>query len=216
MKYEEIDWCNLNKYKSVKNLEGEIWKASSVINSYFYCVGLYEASNYGRVRRSDTLFVYSITDNGSGYKKVVLGNNALNRKSFYIHRLVANGFLPNPYNLPQVNHKKTGLGKFDNRVKHLEWCSERDNIKNAHSNGLMDNRTKVYTKTDKKPDCFVEKMYRRYKDTGRITATAIEFGVSRTTLSSIVNKRSRVDITDKIDKEYEQNKGENNANVQTM
>lgn len=166
------------------------------------CDDLYEVSNYGRVRRSDTGFVYRITDNGNGYKKVALAYWSGKTKNFYIHRLVASAFHKNPEGLPQVNHKPSGLGKFDNRVEHIEWCSNKDNILDAHSNGQMDNRTKVNTSIDIKPDEFIASMYRRYKTTGKVGETAREFGVSRTTLSSIVNKRSRTEITDVIDREF--------------
>lgn len=204
MNYEDINWWDLNSHQNILELPDEVWKEAKMITDKFSCRGLYEVSNFGRVRRSDTGFVYRITDNGNGYKKVALAYLIPKTYNFYIHRLVAEAFHPNPDNLPQVNHKPTGLGKFDNRVEHLEWCSNKDNILDAHSNGQMDNRTKVSTSIDIKPDDFIAKMYRRYKETGMVGETAKEFGVSRTTLSSIVNKRSRVKITDKIDKEFEE------------
>lgn len=203
MKYEDINWFDLNSHQKELILPNEIWKVSHVIAESLDCGDYYEVSNYGRVRRKDTGFVYKITDNGNGYKKVALVYGSPKTKNFYMHRLVASAFHPNPNNLPQVNHKATGLGKFDNRAEHLEWCSNKDNILDAHSNGQMDNRTKVHTSIDIKSDDFIAKMYRRYKETGMVGETAKEFGVSRTTLSSIVNKRSRVKITNRIDKEFE-------------
>lgn len=210
--YEDIDWKNLNKYQSTLCLPDEVWLDCDVVNEYFGCnSSLYQVSNYGRCRhtgktRYGTSFkyppkVFRITDNGNGYKKIAL-NFQGKIKNFYMHRLVASTFLENPENLPQVNHKKTGLGKFDNRVEHLEWSSESDNIRDAHKNGLMDNRTKVNTQTEQKPDTFVAEMYKRYLVTGKVGETAREFGVSRTTLSSIINKRSRRSVTDPIDLEF--------------
>lgn len=203
MKYEDINWFDLNVHQSNPCLPKEVWKYSDMINNLLNKDTKFYVSNYGRVKRSDTDYVYKITDNGSGYKKAALTNKEGKTKNFYIHRVVASAFIPNPDNLPQVNHKRTGLGKFDNRVIHLEWCSEKDNILDAHDNGQMDNRTKVNTSIDRKSESFIRSMYTRYKESGKISETAREFGVSRTTLSSIVNKRSRRNITDQIDKEFE-------------
>ena len=55
-----------------------------------------------------------------GYHIVGLYNNG-KRKKFLIHRLVAEAFIPNPNNLPCVNHKDEN--KSDNNVNNLEWCS---------------------------------------------------------------------------------------------
>ena len=79
-----------------------------------------------------------------GYHKVTL---SVNRKTFHrtIHRLVAETFLPNPDELPQVNH--IDGNKTNNRVDNLEWVSARDNVKHAHSRGLhKGNCTKVHLK----------------------------------------------------------------------
>lgn len=47
-------------------------------------------------------------------------------KHFHIHRIVANTFLSNPYNLPEVNHKDED--KLNNNVSNLEWCTKTYNI----------------------------------------------------------------------------------------
>ena len=52
----------------------------------------------------------------------------------YVHRLVAETFIPNPHNLAQVNH--INGDKTDNSVSNLEWMSHADNLTHAHKTGL--------------------------------------------------------------------------------
>lgn len=54
----------------------------------------------------------------------------IHHKHFYVHRLVAEAFLPNPDNLPQVNHKN--LNRQDNTLQNLEWCSASQNMMHAY------------------------------------------------------------------------------------
>lgn len=67
--------------------------------------------------------------NGHDYLAVNLCKNH-KRYSRYVHRLVANAFLPNPNNYPQINHKNENRN--DNKVKNLEWCSCQYNINYGH------------------------------------------------------------------------------------
>lgn len=61
----------------------------------------------------------------NGYLQVHLTKDG-KMKSFKIHRLVAMAFIPNPYNLPQVNHKDED--KCNNHVDNLEWCTQSYNL----------------------------------------------------------------------------------------
>lgn len=88
--------------------------------------GLYEVSNTGKVK---SLFRYkkvlkpSITRNG--YCIAELFKNKTG-KMMSVHRLVAMAFVPNPNNLPQVNH--IDENKCNNCVENLEWCSAKYNM----------------------------------------------------------------------------------------
>lgn len=103
----------------------------------------YQVSNDGQVRSIDRV----ITDkNGVKYRREgKLLSQFKNTKGYLnvqiisaknVHRLVAETFIPNPDNLPQVNHKD--CNKDNNHVDNLEWVSGRDNLDHAWSNRLRD------------------------------------------------------------------------------
>ena len=66
----------------------------------------------------------------SGYENIKLCKEN-QTYHFLIHRLVAEAFIPNPNNLPEVNHKNKIRN--DNRVENLEWCNRRDNLYDSYS-----------------------------------------------------------------------------------
>jgi hypothetical protein len=111
----------------------EIWKD---IEGY---EGYYQVSNMGGIR-SITRKVWTsrhggtyLTRNGKllsiakdryGYHFVRLSKDNIS-KNLFVHRLVAIAFIPNPNNLPIINHKNET--KTDNRVQNLEWCTVKYN-----------------------------------------------------------------------------------------
>ena len=72
-------------------------------------------------------------DNGHGYLAVQLWKNG-KCKQFYIHRLVAAAFIPNPNNYREINH--IDGDKTNNSVSNLEWCDRSINVKHAYDTGL--------------------------------------------------------------------------------
>ena len=85
----------------------------------------YEVTCSGDVLNSKTGRVLKPGKNYKGYFFVILSKNG-KAKKFYIHRLVAEAFIPNPLNLPCVNHKDEV--KTNNCVENLEWCDCKYNI----------------------------------------------------------------------------------------
>lgn len=99
----------------------------------------YTVSDSGDVYSSQKKCLLAVHDNGNGYKTCTLWDGEKARK-FYIHRLVATCFLPNPDGLPHVNH--IDGDKSNNHVSNLEWVSIKDNLNHAHDTGLFDNHNK--------------------------------------------------------------------------
>jgi hypothetical protein len=109
--------------------------------------GFYQVSNLGRLKGVDRILKH----NGSYLKKwkgKIMSLNYSKKKRYVscclrkeggvlhtnLHRLVGILFIPNPLNLPQVNHKK-GI-KWDNRASELEWNTAAENSNHALENNL--------------------------------------------------------------------------------
>lgn len=108
-------------------LENEIWKEISETN------GQYLISSLGRVYSNVSLRLLNTNPHKkTGYVNVPLGNRQ-ERKTYRVHRLVAEAFIPNPFNKKEVNHKNRN--KEDNRVENLEWMNAWEN--QAHKNGIQ-------------------------------------------------------------------------------
>src|SRR5690625_5079628 len=116
-------------------LGSEVWKP---IEGY---EGLYQVSNFGRVKSNDRkvwngrgyynksgrILKNSLTT--TGYWKVELYKNG-ERKSWRVHRLVAKAFIPRVRGKNMINHKDGD--PLNNHVSNLEWCNQSENMKHAY------------------------------------------------------------------------------------
>ena len=84
----------------------------------------YEVSSLGRVRNKITHRILTHGLNKNGYHRVNLYNDS-GMKSKFVHRLVAQAFIPNPDNKPQVNH--IDEDKTNTIVSNLEWMTAKEN-----------------------------------------------------------------------------------------
>lgn len=122
-------------------MENEIWKDIPGFEGIYKINKKGEVKSLNRIKRGkggSTIVVKEkilkqSLDRKNGYLMVTLTKNE-KRKNYRIHKLVANLFIPNPNNYPQVNH--IDGNKFNNTVDNLEWCTPQENIQHAWKNGL--------------------------------------------------------------------------------
>ena len=109
----------------------EVWKACPDYE------GLYEVSNLGRIRSVDRIVfrngipmelkgkVLSPVRQWSGHLNVCVCKDG-SQKKIRLHRYIARAFIPNPFSLPEVNHKDENPA--NNRADNLEWCDHKYNM----------------------------------------------------------------------------------------
>lgn len=133
----------------------EIWKD---IKNY---EGYYQVSNTGKIRSLDRYIISKLknTDKvkikgktlklvirGSYYSIQLFKNGKYNQRP--IHRIVAETFIANVQNKPQINH--IDGNKLNNYIDNLEWCTQSENMKHAYDIGLKTKRYGKYNDKSKK------------------------------------------------------------------
>lgn len=159
------------------------------------CQGLYQVNRYGDVisvpRIAKNRFSFRITKSkniksrisrtGYLYYPIKIDNKLM---TFYKHRLIAEHYIPNPLNLPEVNHIN-GV-KTDNRIGNLEWCTSKENIKHAIKIGLISiGEDKCNAKLTNMDVCKI----RRMRSSTNVDLASM-FGVSSNTISRIRHRKS--------------------------
>jgi hypothetical protein len=164
----------------------EVWKKIEEFENY-------EVSNYGNVKRLDSLVYQSgkiykykgrilKQENNKGYKRVSLSKGKI-VKRFQVHRLVAIYFLENIYNKKCVNHIN-GM-KFDNRVENLEWVSYSENER--HSYDVLKKINPIRKLTNEQAN-YIKAVGFKGKD-GNIKELANIYGVNVTTIYNILKNK---------------------------
>lgn len=177
----------------------EIWKD---VKGY---EGLYQVSNFGKVKslertwfsgknsctkktKPEHIMKYRLAK-GTGYCLLKLTKDGM-EKHVYVHRLVAEAFLPNPNNLPEVNH--IDGNKENNCVENLEWVTAKGNILHATKNKLriIDGCNNWQAKMTPDNILFIRNNYKpRDKNFGR-KALAKRFGCNVSIISNIVARKT--------------------------
>lgn len=170
----------------------EIWKD---IEGY---EGLYQVSNLSRIKAlakfvnkgkchrgwGEHLLRYGA--DACGYHRTNLSKNGNNR-TVKVHRIVAQAFIPNPDNKPQVNHKDGN--KQNNHIDNLEWCTQSENLKHAFRIGLKKPMAGENNNGHKLTRDQVEWIRKHYKNRHKEFSTVAlgkRFGVHRKTITRII------------------------------
>ncbi len=151
--------------------------------------GRYTISNLGIVRSLMTGKEMKLNLTSWGYYRVNLRYaHSRKFKSFLVHRLVAQHFLPNANNLPEVNHIDSN--RLNNRVDNLEWCDRNYNIQHSFKYGYAShkgerNSNHKLTRND------VEAIKQLHQSTNLSDGDIAKvFNVSRSTINHVVSGRS--------------------------
>jgi hypothetical protein len=147
--------------------------------------GLYEISNKGRVKSLRKNILLKEIEDNYGYLVIHLRNSPLS-KIYKIHRLVAEAFIPNPFNKRTVNH--IDLNKKNNNINNLEWSTHLENNNHAIDNGVL-NHNGVFNGRAKLNDFEVREII-ELKGLKTQKEIAKIYHVSKSLIGYIVNRKN--------------------------
>lgn len=156
--------------------------------------GLYEVSDCGRVRstarqgpirRVPSRLLKLCRSRCGGYYRAVLYVGARQFRRL-VHRMVAQAFIPNAHELPQINHKDGD--KLNNRADNLEWCTPQENAQHSYAMGLS-----VSAKGERhgQSKLTIEQIEEMRRLSGSMTQREIarRFGVTQPQVSKIITSK---------------------------
>ena len=171
----------------------EVWKPVKVRNIDFS--GYYEVNNFGVIRSIERydmrghkvhFKIIKQRKNKKGYYQVNLSKDKIRLTRVFVHRIVAESFIPNPNNLPQVGHKDDLKDKSNNCVDNLYWTT---NIENSRTKGRRERLSDSHKG---------EKSYNRRavicddKEFPTLTSCAEYYNITASYLCSFLNKRAKM------------------------
>lgn len=116
----------------------EIWKTVKVDNNI---LNDYECSNKGRIRNIKSKYIMKPQKNQSGYQLI-----HLNRKTYLVHKIIAETFIPNIKNCKTINHKNNK--RDDNSINNLEWTTHIEQEKHKRNNNIVFHKPKKICQLD--------------------------------------------------------------------
>ena len=154
----------------------------------------YSISDIGLVRNDKKMTYLKNKIHKQKYLTTDLSINGKQHR-FYLHILIANAFIPNPNNLPEVNHKN-GI-KYDNSIENLEWVTRQENQQHAFQTGLNSHKMVDYSRIDAKT---IENICKEIESNKySIAKIAKRNNVGRATVSNILYGERHTDISYKYD-----------------
>lgn len=158
--------------KKIVDNEKEIWKSHPDIEKI-------EVSSFGRVRSVKGHY-YKSRPNRNGYLQASFSMNG-KFITKYVHRLVAQTFIANPENFPEVNHKDGN--RANNNASNLEWCSRSYNMKYREKYGVSQTEAAGHPLFAINLDTLEVSHFRSQSEAGRV------LGIKQSSINAVISGR---------------------------
>ena len=175
------------------NTEDEFWKDVVGYGD------LFSVSNKGQIfsKRTDKVLKQNPVSTGYNACMTRIGGRKGTCVCLRAHREVAKAFIPNPNNLPFVNH--IDGDKLNNSVENLEWVTPRENVRYALALGLsnlehLKDSNKAFRKLSEEDVKYIKTYYKPFDRNFGARALARNYGVCKETILSIVHGESYLDV----------------------